>query len=98
MDYIFFYLNGKCLNFVEIFVYYALFELPNSRIFPITVSLIASRAGPKYLRGSYTFLSLSKISRITFVAAIWFSVFTLIFAVPKEIARWISFVGIPVPP
>ncbi len=31
---------------------YALFEEPNSRILPFTVSLMASRAGPKYFRGS----------------------------------------------
>ena len=31
---------------------YAFCELPNSRILPITVVLIASRAGAKYLRGS----------------------------------------------
>ena len=43
-------------------------------------------------------MSLANTSRTTFVAAIWFSVLTLIFAVPKEIERWISFVGIPVPP
>ena len=33
-------------------LYYAFCELPNSRILPITVSLIASRIGVKYLRGS----------------------------------------------
>ena len=53
----------------------------------MTVSLIASRAGPKYLRGSYTSGCCLRISRIAFVAAIWFSVFTFILAVPKEIAR-----------
>ena len=33
---------------------YAWLEEPNSRILPITVALIASRAGPRYLRGSYS--------------------------------------------
>ncbi len=63
---------------------YALPEEPNSRIFPITVSLIVSRAGPKYLRGSYSFGFAANTSRTTFAEAIWFSVFTLIFAVPKR--------------
>lgn len=31
---------------------HALFEVPNSLILPCTVALTASRAGPKYLRGS----------------------------------------------
>ena len=32
--------------------YFARLEVPNSLILPFTVSLIASRAGPRYLRGS----------------------------------------------
>src|SRR5699024_12838520 len=78
--------------------YLALVEVPNSLILPITVALIASRAGPKYLRGSYISLSLSKASRTALAEAIWFSVLTLIFAVPTGIAFGISFVGILVPP
>lgn len=46
---------------------YALFEEPNSRILPITVSLIASRPGLKNLRGSYTLESVLNTSRTTFV-------------------------------
>ena len=63
---------------------YALFEEPNSRILPITVSLIASRAGPRYLRGSYSSGFAASVSRTAFAEAIWFSVLTLIFAVPKR--------------
>ena len=78
--------------------HYALFEEPNSRILPITVSLIASRAGPRYLRGSYSSGFAASVSRTAFAEAIWFSVLTLIFAVPKEIAFLMSAVGMPVPP
>ncbi|CFO33608.1 Uncharacterised protein [Staphylococcus aureus] len=43
-------------------------------------------------------MSLSNASRTALAEAIWFSVFTLILAVPKGIAFWMSLVGIPVPP
>src|SRR5690606_1580828 len=66
---------------------YALPDEPNSRIFCLTVSLMASRDGPRYLRGSYNSGFSAKIWRTTFVCWIWFSVLTLILAVPREMAR-----------
>ena len=79
--------------------YYAFCELPNSRILPMTVvfNRITCRCQDIYV-DHIASASSAKYARIAFVAAIWFSVFTLIFAVPSEIARLISFVGIPVPP
>lgn len=54
-----------CFSFS--FMHYAFCELPNSRILPITVALIASRIGVKYLRGSYTSVSAASASRTAFV-------------------------------
>ena len=44
------------------------------------VSLIASRAGPRYLRGSYRSGFSANTSRTALADEIWLSVFTLIFA------------------
>lgn len=77
----------NCIKKYETLSIYSAFpDEPNSRILPLTVSLMASRAGPKYLRGSYISGFSAKTSRTRLADAIWFSVLTLIFAVPKEIA------------
>ena len=41
-------------NIFNYIIYLARLDVPNSLILPLTVSLIASRADYKYLRGSYT--------------------------------------------
>lgn len=69
-------------NIFNYIIYLARLDVPNSLILPLTVSLIASRAGPKYLRGSYTSWSLFNTSLTALAEAIWFSVLTLILAVP----------------
>ncbi len=49
---------------------YALPDDPNSFIFPATVVLIASRAGPMYLRGSYSSGLAASASRTAFAEEI----------------------------